>query len=284
MYRKIILDKLDKVQDLLPSMEVAIEIERLTHDPSSTVEQIGNVLRNDPALTAKVLKLANSAIFARSKRIVSINQAISTLGFKEFNKITSTITFVNAFKSKYISYQKYWLHSMAVAFMAVKLNDICKASLNPDRLFTGGILHDIGVLILDNYFLDIYKKVYDITVNKRVDLHKVEERVLGITHAEVGAFMLKKWRLPEQVTDIIQFHHKPHLSTVVATDTKLVYLADFIVNNRGYSTGTEGFLRGFYDDIWEDIGLTVEDMPLIVNGLDAELVRARELLKLGGRG
>jgi len=283
MYRKIILEKLDKVEDLLPSMEVATEIERLTHDPKSTVEQIGNVLRNDPALTAKVLKLANSAIFARSKRIVSINQAIATLGLKEFNKLTSTITFVNAFKSKYINYHKYWLHSLAVAFVAVKLNDICKASLNPDRLFTGGILHDIGMLILDNYFLDVYKKVYEITINKRVDLQAVEERVLGITHAEVGAFMMKKWRLPEQITDMIQYHHKPQFASVVQTDTKLIYLANFIVNNRGYHAGTESFLLGFYDDIWEDLNLTAEDMPVIIDSLEGEVEKARELLKLGGR-
>jgi putative nucleotidyltransferase with HDIG domain len=282
MYKKSILEKLDNINEIPPSLVIATEINKLLSDPKSSVEQIGNVLRNDPALTAKVLRLANSAIFAQSKRIVSINQAISTLGLAEFSKLTSTITFLNAFRLKYINYNKYWLHSLATAFIAVKINEQCKASINPERLFTGGILHDIGVLILDIHYTDIYKKVFEIALNKKIELSVVEESVLGITHAEVGAIMLKKWGLPDQITDIILCHHKPQYSDIVRTDTQIVYLANFIANNRGFDNGAEPFIEGFYEDVWEELNLTVDDIPVILNCITTEIEKAKKLLQLGG--
>jgi len=283
MYKKLILDRLDKINEIPASLVIATEIQRLVADPKSSVEQIGNVLRNDPAMTAKVLKLANSAIFAQSKRIVSINQAIATLGLGEFSKLTSTITFLNAFTSRYINYQKYWLHSLATAFIAVKINDQCKASINSERLFTGGILHDIGIMILDIYYSDIYKKVFDIALNKKIELSVVEESVLGITHAEVGAIMLKKWGLPDQITDIILCHHKPQYAEIVRSDAQIVYLANFIANNRGYDNGTEPFIEGFYEDVWEELNLTIDDIPVILDSISTEVEKAKKLLQLGGK-
>jgi putative nucleotidyltransferase with HDIG domain len=282
MYRKIILDKLDKITEIPSSISVSAEIERLTNDPNSSVEQIGNLLRVDPALTAKVLKLANSAVFAHTQRIVSINQAITQLGFAEFRKLTGAITYLNTFRPKHLNYQKYWLHTLTVAFLAVRLNEICKASINPDRLFTGGILHDIGIMILDSYYSDIYKKVFEISTNKRIDLSVVEESVLGINHAEVGAIMMTKWRLPEQFVDIILHHHKPQYSQVVQTDTKLIYIANFIANNRGVDNGSATFAEYFYDDIWEELNLTVDDIPDIIASVHDETEKAKQLLKLGG--
>ena len=283
MYRKMILDRLEQTVELPNSLAVSVEVQRLTGDPKSSIDQIANVLRNDPVLTAKVLKLANSALFAQTKRIVSINQAISVLGLAEFGKITSTITFLNAFKSQFIDYDSYWLHSLATAFIANKINNICRASVNDERVFTGALLHDIGILILDNHFSSLYKKVFEISQNNKFELSRVESSILGINHAEVGAFMLKKWHLPPEITDIIQHHHKPQFASIVQTDAKLVYISNFIANNRGFDNGSDTFLEGFYEDIWDDLGLTVEDIPLIIDNIDDDVEKAKQLLQYGGR-
>ena len=283
MYRKMILDRLEQTLELPTSLAVSVEVQRLASDPKSSIDLIANILRNDPVLTAKVLKLANSALFAQTRRIVSVNQAISVLGLAEFGKITSTITFLNAFKSQFVDYDTYWLHSLVTAFLANKINSICKASINDERVFTGALLHDIGILILDNHFTSLYKKVFEIAQNNKIDLSRVETSILGINHAEIGAFMLKKWQLPNEITDIIQNHHKPQFAKLVQIDTKLVYIADFIACNRGYDNGNEAFLEGFYEDIWDDLGLTVEDIPEIIDSIDDEVEKARQLLRLGGK-
>ena len=283
MYRQQIIDRLDKIYEVPTMLSIATEVERLTNDSRTTAEQIGQVLKNDPALTAKVLKLANSAIFAKSHRVVSINHAVASLGFDKICEMTVTITFLNGFKSKFINYQTFWTHSLAVAFLAVKLNDICHASVNPDRLFTGGILHDIGVILLDNYFTDLYKKVFSIATNKKFELTLVEQSVLGITHSEVGAIMLNKWRIPGQITDIICYHHTPQKAKLVQTDAKLIYLANFIANNRGFDNGTGTFTEHFYDDIFEELGLTIADIPAVIDSVKDEVEKAKQLLRIGGR-
>lgn len=283
MYKKMIMDKLEKIHEIPTMLTVATEIDRLTNDPNSSVEQISNVIKNDPALTAKVLKISNSALFAGTQRIVSLSQAISRLGYAEIRRVTIAIAFLNSFKAFYVDYEKFWLHSITTAYIAVKLNELTKAKVSSDKLFTGGILHDIGILVLDQYFTNIYRKVFDISINRNFELSIVEQKVLGVTHAEIGAFLLDRWNIPNQVTDIIQYHHQPQNSKIAQRDTKLIYLANFIANNRGYDNGTGTFPEHFYDDIWMELRLSAEDIPQIIEDVQVELDKAKQLLRLGGR-
>ncbi|MCL2065302.1 MAG: HDOD domain-containing protein [Candidatus Cloacimonetes bacterium] len=283
MFKKKILDKLERIDDLPTLLTIALEVERLVKDPNTSVEKIEYLIKNDPSLTAKVLKVANSATYSGTKRIMSLHQAITRLGFDEISKITLAITFLNTFKPKNIDYEQYWIHSITTGYIAVKLNQLSDDEIDADSVFTGGILHDIGVLILDQYFGDIYKKVFEIAGNKNLDLALIEQNVLGITHAEVGAILLQKWKLPLQITDIILNHHNPKNSISAQRDTKLVYIANFITNNRGYDNGTGFFPVHFYDDIWEDLNLSTNVIPKIIDEVENELEQARSFLRLGGR-
>ena len=283
MYKKMILSKLDGIQEIPTMLTVATEIDRLTNDPNSSADHIGNVIKNDPALTAKVLKIANSALFAGTQRIVSLNQAIARLGYAEIRRVTIAIAFLNSFKSLFVDYEKFWTHSITTAYIAQKLNELTKVNIPSDRLFTGGLLHDIGILILDQYFTAVYKKIFDMSINKKYDLSIVEQKILGITHAEVGAFLLKKWNVPEQITDIICFHHNPQNAKISQRDTKLIYLANFIANNRGFDNGTGTFHEHFYDDIWIELRLSVEQVPEILESVQLDVDKAKQLLRLGGK-
>ena len=282
MFKRMILDKLEKIEDLPTLLTIALEVEKLINDPKTSVEQIEYLIKNDPTLTAKVLKVANSATYSGTKRILSLNQAISRLGFEEINKITLAITFLNTFKPKNLDYEKFWIHSIMTSNIAKKLNQFSNDD-NIDSTFTGGILHDIGVLILDQYFSDIYKKVFEIATTKNIELFVIEQNVLGITHAEVGAILLQKWKIPLQITDIILNHHSPRNSKTVPRDTKLVYLANFIANNRGYNNGTGFFPENFYDEIWTELNLPTALIPKILEEVEMELEQAKQFLKLGGR-
>jgi len=283
MYKKMIMTKLQGINEIPTMLTVATEIDRLTNDPNSSAEGVSNVIKNDPALTAKVLKIANSALFAGTQRIVSLNQAVARLGYGEIRRVTIAIAFLNSFKSLFVDYEKFWIHSITTAYIAQKLNELSKTNMPSDRLFTGALLHDIGILILDQYFTTIYKKIFDMSINKKYDLSIVEQKILGITHAEVGALLLKKWNVPDQITDIIYYHHQPQNSKIAQRDTKIVYLANFIANNRGYDNGTGTFHEQFYDDIWMELRLSVEQVPEIIESVQNDVEKAKQLLKLGGK-
>ena len=277
------MEKLAGITELPTMLPVAMEINRLTSDPSTTIEQIEGLIKNDLTLTAKVLKIDNSALFAGSKRIVSLNSAVSRLGFAEISKLSLAITFLNCFKPNHVDYEMFWVHSIATAYIALKLNDYSAEKKRSEKLFTGAILHDVGILILDQYFGDIYKKVFDIALNKNIELTVVEQKVLGTNHAEVGAFLLEKWKIPMEITEMIKYHHKPQKATYTERETKLIYLANFISNNRGYHNGTGTFPSHFYDDIWDDVKLHAEDIPLIIEAVNEDIEKAKNLLRIGGR-
>jgi len=279
----MILDKLNNIEEVPTLLTIAAEVERLTHNPDTSADDIGRVIKLDPALTGKVLKVANSAVYAGTQRIVSLQQAISRLGFSEIRRLTLTIAFLNSFKSMFVDYTKFWTHSITTAFLALFLERMSGKEQKSDRLFTCGILHDIGILILDQYFTNMYKKVFEIAANKRFDLELVEEKILGISHAEIGAFLLNKWKIPEQIVDVVEYHHHPQNAKLSVNDAKIVYLANFISNNRGVDNGTGFFPEGFYDDIFGDLNLNVESLPELITLVESEVEKSKQILKFGGK-
>lgn len=283
MHRQIILDKLESIQEIPTLLTISTEIERLTLDTDTSAEDIGKLIKLDPALTSKVLGIANSALYASAQQTTTLNQAISKLGFAEIRRITLAVAFLNSFKSLYVNYEKFWTHSITTAYLALNLHKLTNSGLKGDRLFTCGILHDIGVLIFDQFFPELYKKVFDITAAKRSDLQLIEEKTLGITHAEVGAILLRKWKLPDEITDVVEYHHHPQSAQISVRDAKIVYLANFISNNRGIDNGTGFFPEAFYDDIWEELEIDIEVIPDLIETVVGEVNKAKELLKFGGR-
>jgi len=284
MYRISIIDKLKNIEEIPTMLTIALEIDRLTQDATTSAHQISEVIRLDPALTGKILKISNSALYAGTQRIVSLQQAIARLGFPEIRKISLSIAIINSFKNTFIDYEQFWLHSITTAYIATFLASKSKQKMPSEELFSCALLHDVGVLILDQYFGGLYKKVFDIAVKKKFDLQIVEQKILGITHAEVGAILLKKWRLPEGIVDVVLNHHTPqNAKQDYHLEAEYVYIANFISNNRGIDNGTGFFPEMFYDDVWEDLQISVEDIPSIIESIASELENAQQLLKLGGR-
>lgn len=284
MYRISIIDKLTNIEEIPTMLTIALEIDRMTQQKDTSALDISELIKLDPSLTGKILKISNSALYAGSQRIVSLQQAIARLGFKEIRKIALSIAIINSFKNSFIDYEKFWIHSIATAYIAMNLSKKSKNNMNQDEIFSAALLHDTGILILDQYFGGLYKKVFDIAVKKKFDLQIVEQKILGITHAEVAAVLLKKWRLPDAIIDVILHHHAPQKSRPENLKiTEYIYLANFIANNRGIDNGTGFFPEQFYDDIWEHLNLSVNDIPAILEEITDELDNARELLRIGGK-
>jgi len=281
MYKEKIIKRLSEIDEIPTMLTVAMEIDRLTQDSTTSVKHIGDIIKVDPALTGKVLKIANSPLYATTHRIISLQQAIGRLGFDEIRKISMSIAIINSFKHNYIDYEKFWVHSIATAYIS---SYIQKTGNNFDieQSFSSGLLHDVGIIILDQYFSDTYKKVFTIAEQKKYNLELVEEKILGINHAEVGAILLKKWRVPENVVDAVLCHHSPASSTIDPRLTKCVYMANFICNNRGIDNGTGFFPEGFYDDIWDELNLNIEEVDRMISEVKQNVEKAKQLLHLGG--
>ena len=281
MYKNKVIEILNSEIEVPTMLSISLQIDALSRDARSTADDISKIIRLDPALTGKVLRVANSSMYASVQRVVSLQQAIAKLGLNEIRRITISIAIINSFKNTNVDYERFWIHSITVAFIA----EAIAARTNNDRykgeIYIAGLLHDIGVLIMDQYMTDIYNKVFNVAVKNKYDLQVVEGKILGITHAEVGGILLNKWKIPANVTNCVMCHHWPQEadpeSSVIS---KIVYLANIIANNRGIHNGTGFFPQGFYDDIWEDIGLPIDQVADLIKSISDDLINANELLRL----
>ena len=208
--------KLIGQMEAIPSLpNLYSEIVEKARDPGVTLEDLAQTIAKDIAMTAKILKLVNSAFFGLGREISSVTDAISYLGIETVKSLVLT---VNAFaqfegpKLKSISLEEIWSHSLAVASGAKAIAKLeqCNGRVQ-EEAFVAGMLHDLGKLILGLNFPVEYGEVSKMAGNPGTWL-EAERASFGVDHADVGGALLGLWGLPGPVVETIALHHRPSLS------------------------------------------------------------------------
>ena len=213
----------------------------LLNNPDTTATQVENSLRQDPGLTANVLKLANSSYFGFAARIGSIKQATVLLGFKKLIRIVMA-SCVNAILNKPIpgydlSPGELWRHSIAVSVAAEGLMKILKLP-DSDMVFTAALLHDIGKLILGEYIKESVDEI-EAAAAQVGSFEKAVKTVIGTDHAEIGSMILKQWSFPESLSQVARFHHSPEDCPEQSMILDSVHVANLICMMMGIGSGRE---------------------------------------------
>jgi putative nucleotidyltransferase with HDIG domain len=200
--------------DSLPSMPaVYFEIVKALQSPDTSIQQIGKIISKDVALTSKILQLVNSAYFSLPRHVSSPEHAAVLLGlniikslvlvshiFKKFDKMDMPNNFLEVL----------WSHNMMTGNLAKAIaKEESRDQKIIDNSYIAGLLHDCGKLILASSFKDKYREIIIKSQEQGNPIYLVEEDVLGITHAEVGAYLMELWGLPSQIIEAIAFHHSP---------------------------------------------------------------------------
>ncbi len=217
-------DKLKRLvgrMDRLPSLpSLYFEIIEKLKDPDTMLEDIGSIIARDIGMTAKIMKLVNSAYFGLQQNVSSLNEAISFLGL---NTIKTLVLCINAFsqyegvKLKGLTMETLWHHSLSVAVAAKKIAQMeSEDNTLAEETFVAGMLHDTGQLILCANCAEQYQHVIDLARDEKLDIIQAEERVFGVNHATVGGYLLGLWGLPVPVVEAIALHHDLAASTVRA--------------------------------------------------------------------
>ena len=182
------------------------EVISLLNDPESNFEQI--IEKLSPDIVARFLKMANSAYYGREVR--SINYAVRLLGYKKMAQILNTSILIDHFAKRSnfenFDFNKFQTHAQFCAAISRILGEILDYS-NPEDLFTVATLHNIGKLVIAIYFKDEHKKIIALKKSEDISTTEAEKRILNITHAEIGALVLKKFNIPQDICNGVRFHH-----------------------------------------------------------------------------
>ena len=238
-----ITDSIKTKVSSFPNMpRAAVKLRTLLKKDDVQVDEIANILRQDPGLTTNVLRLANSAHFGLSQKVGSLKQAVMLLGVKRFEQIAISAcmnkTMDKAVEGYDLSPGELWLHSITVATTAEALAKIVKRTDASD-VFTAALLHDMGKLILGNFIENKEKQIESI-VSKKIPLHIAENMVFGTDHAEIGSLIMAKWSFPPEIVNAVRWHHDPdHISRAQnrlkepTMQSDIVYLSNLMFQSNG---------------------------------------------------
>lgn len=251
---------------------VALKFSEAIKDPLTSNQDLENIVSEDSALAAKVLMIANSALFNFPSKIDTISKAITIIGHKQLSDIILSCSIVAMFKEipqDVIDMDMFWRHSIAVA-TASRIIATARREQNIERFFTAGLLHDIGKLII---FVEAPKyalEVVSMCKEKNELMHKIEKEVLGFDHAKLGAMLLKKWKLPEDVVAAVYYHHMPSISSGDIIGPSIVHVSDIITHALEFGSSGEEFVPTLNVKAWEALHLDVDILSSTIEQLNVQ--------------
>jgi putative nucleotidyltransferase with HDIG domain len=215
----------------LPAMpHVASKVLELSADPNTSAAQLQQVISDDQAMTARILKIANSAMYSCSRKIKTLTEAIVMLGFNSIRSLVVTSAARNLYQSGNkrmgLKERLLWEHSIGTAFGCRLLVQERFPAL-AEEAFLAGLMHDIGKLVLNLHASEQFDEIVQIVYNENRMFCDTEHEMLGFDHTEVGAMLINKWKLSQLLEQVIRDHHQ---SAALTTDNPLLLYLD-LANN-----------------------------------------------------
>ncbi|MFA6596772.1 MAG: HDOD domain-containing protein [Ignavibacteriaceae bacterium] len=226
---------LRNVQNLPSIPYMMIEVTKLLDNPRTSASELGFVISRDQGLVAKILTVANSPLYGLPRRVSTIEFAIVILGFDHIKNIVIALSMIEAFKNvdeKKWNRKTFWIHSLVTAAAAKRIADDIGYPKSGEA-FTAGLLHDLGISVIQRYFKDEFISICDLSENQKMSFVEAEYEILGITHQEIGNFLAEKWNLPKILSDSMLNHHEPSKNNSNNVLSAIVHLADFMTQKFG---------------------------------------------------
>ncbi len=234
--------KLENIINFIPPIPaVIVELIRALDDENSNMGTIARVIAKDPPMSMNVLKVANSAFYRLANKVSTVDHAVKMLGVKEISMICVSCGAYQALKpprdAGTFNLQEFWKHSVATGVIA---RTLCKELSVGDRqtIYFGGLLHDIGKVVLDRFAHDVYKIVMQITHDECIAMIEAEKKILGESHDVIGGLIMDKWKFPFVLADIARFHPNVSASSEHSRPSvALCALADELARLQFYGFG-----------------------------------------------
>lgn len=260
-------DILDRLDDLPSLPAVYHRAREILDDPEGPLEAVGQVIASDAAMTARLLRVANSALYGLPSRVASVPQALTIIGAAETHSLILSTALLSVFHQLplgTVSMRSFWEHSIATGVAARTIAR--RGGLgSPERFYLAGLLHDIGRLPLFMLEPQTARAALQAHHERQGHLWEIEQRLFATHHGDIGAALMTRWQIPAVFRDCASLHHAPCQERHPAQEVAVTHLADLIVNSLRIGTSGTRWVPALIDCAWRDSGLAVADLPAIVD-------------------
>ncbi len=265
---------------------VAMRLNQMVDDPNATVIDIGHLISQDPALTIRLLKLANSPFYGLTHEIDTISRAVTVIGIKPIRDLVLATEVTRVFDemlNEVVSMEAFWRHSIYCGLAARMLAGHCLVRKG-EFLFICGLLHDIGRLLIYKHQPKAAHEAFLLGLQRRVDMSptEAEKAILGYDHADVGGGLAQRWQLPQSLQSCILYHHNPAAAGEFQTEASIVHIANTIAHMAELDTRDERDVPPIQPQAWERIQLTAAVLPEIIEKAQQQVVEVESLLLRDG--
>ncbi|MDR2611417.1 MAG: HDOD domain-containing protein [Deltaproteobacteria bacterium] len=265
-----------RIKNLPTVPGIVAKISRIVENPETSVAEVGRLIAQDQVLSAKVLRMANSAFFGMSRKISSISQALVILGFEVVKGLVLTSSVFDMIQK---SMAGLWEHSIGCA----AASGVIAAHLGRDdaeEILVAGLLHDLGKVVLALNLPEEMRRVRERVAADDIRFYEAEGLVLDFDHAEIGQWLAEHWNLPESLAEPMRLHHRPEKAVLKPEWTAIVHVADIIVRAKGFGHAGDDIVPPLSPRAWEILGLRKTDFLPILEKLDPKLASLRDLTAL----
>lgn len=281
--KSIVEKAIASVGDIATLPEVTVKIIEIVEDPRSTARDLHDVIKKDPALSAKVLKVVNSAFYGLPGQIASVDRAVVLLGLAAVKNIAIATSVARMFKGGNLATgytaKDLWRHSVGVA-VAAKL--IGKASGEPaaqDELFLAGLIHDLGILIERQVFPDQLAEIIKRCAAGQGTFLELENQLIGADHQAFGDALTTRWKFPRHLRAVVGFHHMPErLSAELRRVVNIIHVADVLCCEDKVGFCLTAADRKVDDELLKTIDVSRESMEALRQQFQEELSSAEAVL------
>jgi len=261
--------------------EVYARLRKLVDDPQSTTGMLAEVIEHDPGLSARILKLANSAFFALPQEVDSIAEAVSIVGVHELQDLvlaTEVIQHFDNIPGELVDIYSYWRESQRCAVLARQFARLLPQKKEGESLFLAGLLHGIGHLVIYSRIPELGRKALLEHRHRNIPLHEIEREVMGFDYAEVGAALAKQWALPEMICSVLATHLRPEQAQAFRIESMLVSLALTISRTGSFEEKIIAPLLPSDSALWQEAGISPGDIMALLPEAENAFTAALALL------
>ncbi len=239
-------------------------------DPDVDFDHVAQLIEIDQALTAQVLRVANSAFYSTQATVSRVSEALVILGTVVTRSVVLSTT---VFDPSAVRLRGFFEHAVGCAAAAGALARVAKRG-HPEELAAAGLLHDIGKVVLYKEMPDVFEHIVARAMGEGRTFRAVEQELLGTDHGEIASWLMERWRFPPSLAEPIVLHHAPSRARIAHDETAIVHVANVVVRALGYGTGGDAMMGTLDATAWERLGLAPEALDRVLEAFDANRDRA----------